>query len=79
MVHDVLADTEGDAFSYSTDERTMYNHQKRSGGSLLSKMKKFVENFYSSRGEKGVIGREKEVEEAPVLKPRKGMRYQFTA
>lgn len=50
-------------------------------------MKAFVQSFYRSRGaERGVIARDAQsvvagVEEdaAPVLQPRRGMRYAFTA
>ena len=75
---------EGDAFAYATDERTMevrkLKHQKRADASpsLKAKMKAFVANFYRSQGEKMHVVR-REVEEAPVLKPRRGFRYPFSA
>lgn len=52
---------------------------------LLQKMKNFVKNFYRQRGEKSLIARDDaevmavEEDAAPVLKPRRGMRYSFTA
>lgn len=46
-------------------------------------MRAFVANFYRQRGksDKGLIARDaQDVQEmAPVLKPRRGMRYSFTA
>lgn len=47
-------------------------------------MKTFVKTFYASRGvDKGIIARDaqlvSEEDAAPVLKPRRGMRYAFTA
>lgn len=74
----------------SYDERTM---QKRSGGSsvsrkksLLAKMRQFVEEFYLRKGMKhkanmvaNVASDAEEIGEAPVLKPRKNMRYHFSA
>lgn len=47
--------------------------------SLMAKMKAFVAKFYRNRGDSSVVGKRGavEVEEAPVLKPRKGHRYQF--
>jgi len=75
------------AFESTTDERTMQErtrlrvrHQKRTDARLLAKMRAFVEKFMASKGEKGMIAaRRVDEDEAPVLKPRKGMRYQFTA
>jgi hypothetical protein len=45
----------------------------------MGKMKAFVAKFYRNRGDSSVVGKGDavEVEEAPVLKPRKGHRYQF--
>lgn len=81
-----------DNFAYATDERSMEMHRfgrnKRSEGgvkpskSLMTKMKAFVKEFYRHRGEKSVVAKREavaEVEEAPVLKPRRGYRYQFNA
>ena len=74
---------EGGTFAYATDERTMetqkLKHQKRTGSTpSVAQMKAFVKHYYNHRGEKTVIAR-REVEEAPVLKPGKGMKYQFRA
>ncbi|KAK5133226.1 hypothetical protein LTR08_008061 [Meristemomyces frigidus] len=78
-----------DAFESTTDERTMVERSrsrsrfhKRSDDTTVAKMRQFVEAFMRSKGETGMIGaRAESVEEAPVLKPRKGtpMRYRFTA
>ncbi|KAK3702213.1 hypothetical protein LTR37_015045 [Vermiconidia calcicola] len=84
----VRADSDGAAFTYATDERTMamQGHQKRghddgdkANPALWRKMRAFVKNYLSRhRGEQRQHER-REVEEAPVLKPRKGLRYSFTA
>ncbi|KAK5111617.1 hypothetical protein LTR85_011795 [Meristemomyces frigidus] len=78
-----------DAFEATTDERTMLERrrnrsrfQKRSDTGLTAKMRAFVTGFMRSNGETGMIGArrvESGVEEAPVLKPRKGMRYRWSA
>lgn len=78
-----------DAFEATTDERTMLERsrnrtrfQRRSEAGLAAKMREFVTNFMSNKGETGMIGErriESGVEEAPVLKPRKGMRYRWSA
>jgi hypothetical protein len=78
---------EGENFAYATDERTMemrrFGHQKRaeSSSSLTDRMKAFVQSFYRGQGESTMVGRRDvgEMEEAPVLKPRRGYRYQFNA
>ncbi|TKA26959.1 hypothetical protein B0A54_16645 [Friedmanniomyces endolithicus] len=68
-------------FDSTTDERTMHERtrfQKRDTDSALTtKMRKFVEDFYRRRGMSSMIS-PREPEEAPVLKPRKGMRYRYT-
>ncbi|KAK0265899.1 hypothetical protein LTR35_017083 [Friedmanniomyces endolithicus] len=67
-------------FDSTTDERTMHERtrfQKRDTNSaLMTKMRKFVEDFYRRRGTSSMIS-PREPEEAPVLKPRKGMRYRY--
>lgn len=76
-----------DAFEATTDERTMLERSrnrmrfhKRSDASTVAKLRQFVTEFMRSKGETGLIGvRAEDVEEAPVLKPRKGMRYRFSA
>ena len=78
-----------DAFESTTDERTMRErsrlrsrrHQKRTDDGLLAKMRSFVDGFMAMRAEEGLIGAKREREEedeAPVLKPRTGMRYRFS-
>jgi len=54
-------------------------HQKRTDAGVIAKMRQFVEDFMASRGQEGMIGARRAVDEAPVLKPRKGMRYRFAA
>lgn len=54
----------------------MLELQRRDDAGLIAKMRTFVSNFMAAKGETGVIDAR---EEAPVLKPRKGMRYRFTA
>ncbi|TKA65165.1 hypothetical protein B0A55_09665 [Friedmanniomyces simplex] len=73
------------AFESTTDERTMLErtrYQKRDTDSaLMAKMRKFVEDFYRRKGLPSMIAwraAERKMEEAPVLKPRKGMRYRYT-
>ncbi|KAK4546588.1 hypothetical protein LTR36_001805 [Oleoguttula mirabilis] len=80
-----------DAFEATTDERTMLERsrnrsrfQKRGDAGLTAKMRQFVTDFMRSKGETGMIGARRvesvaDVEEAPVLKPRKGMRYRWSA
>ena len=81
-----------DPFDSTTDERTMLvrNYQPRNarlrkrydnGLGLVPKMKQFVEDFMHSKGLSTMIARstEETVDEAPVLKPKRGMRYKFTA
>lgn len=62
-------------------ERSMRSRKR--GTTTVAKLKAFVENFMRSKGEANFIGRRarevEEVEEAPVLKPRRGMRYKSTA
>ncbi|KAI7706748.1 hypothetical protein KC353_g12060 [Hortaea werneckii] len=62
-------------FDSTTDERTMLERKREDAG-LIQKMRIFVHNYMAAKGKTGVI----EVrDEVPVLKPRKGMRYRFTA
>ena len=75
-----------DAFEATTDERTMlernrnrFAFQKRSEAGLIAKMRSFVTDFMSSESKTGMIEARARAEEAPVLKPKKGMRYRFTA
>ena len=78
---------EGENFAYATDERTMEMRraglQKRDEASLslMDRMKAFVQNFYRGQGESSLVGKRDvaEMEEAPVLKPRRGYRYHFNA
>ncbi|KAK0276940.1 hypothetical protein LTR91_013864 [Friedmanniomyces endolithicus] len=68
-------------FESTTDERTMHErtlyHERDTDSALFAKVRKFVEDFYRRRGMSSMIGR-RELEEAPVLTPRKGMRYRYT-
>ncbi|KAK4561768.1 hypothetical protein LTR86_004447 [Recurvomyces mirabilis] len=81
-----------DSFGFTTDERTMLvrGYQPRNArlrrrvdndAGLVPKMKQFVEDFMRSKGLTTMIARSTEdtVDEAPVLKPKRGMRYRFTA
>ena len=55
--------------------------REEAGLSLTERMRAFVQRFYRGQGETSVVG-ERDVgvmEEAPVLKPRRGYRYQFNA
>ena len=80
-----------DSFDSTTDERTMLVRSYRprnarlrrrydAGAGLVPKMKQFVEDFMRSKGLTNMIARspEEAVDEAPVLKPKRGMRYRFT-
>ena len=62
-------------FDSTTDERTMLERKREDAG-LIQKMRIFVHNYMTAKGKTGVIEARDEV---PVLKPRKGMRYRFTA
>ena len=55
-------------------------HQKRAaaGQSLRDRMKAFVKEFYRKQDGRAAVG-PREAEDAPVLKPRKGFRYNFSA
>ncbi|KAK5688645.1 hypothetical protein LTS10_000623 [Elasticomyces elasticus] len=71
-------------FESTTDERTMLERtQKRGTGSAtVAKLKKFVESYYRKKGVPSMIGRrvaEADVDEAPVLKPRRNIRYRIPA
>lgn len=71
-------DGEGNAFASATNERSIEaSVLRRSGASLMDQMRGFVEGYMRSKGLDAVIARrgggEGEVE-APVLKPRRGMR-----
>ena len=78
-------DEQGSAFTYATDERTMdmrrFKHQKRESPSpsMLAKMKAFVKDFWHKQGDERVIRDYRDLDEAPVLKPKKGWNYQFRA
>ena len=54
----------------------MVKYGKRDDASLLKKMRKFVTKFMKEHGEESLIEAR---EEAPVLKPKRGMRYRFQA
>lgn len=75
----------GSDFSFATDERTMASHltaHKRAAPispTLLAKMKTFVKTFYRDRAETSAMARSDEAGMAPVLKPRKGIKYRFNA
>ena len=91
---DVRVFDDPDAFESTTDERTMQERRRRrsklhrrqkrdttTDAGLLAQMRQFVDGFMASRGDSvGFIGarRVEEHDEAPVLRPRKGMRYSFT-
>ncbi|GAB1739272.1 hypothetical protein NU219Hw_g4018t1 [Hortaea werneckii] len=62
-------------FDSTTDERTMLERKREDAG-LIQRMRTFVHNYMAAKGKTGVIEARDEV---PVLKPRKGMRYRFTA
>ncbi|KAI6900413.1 hypothetical protein KC318_g7947 [Hortaea werneckii] len=62
-------------FDSTTDERTMLERKREDAG-LIQRMRTFVHNYMAAKGRTGVIETRDEV---PVLKPRKGMRYRFTA
>ncbi|RMY75930.1 hypothetical protein D0863_02274 [Hortaea werneckii] len=62
-------------FDSTTDERTMLERKREDAG-LIQRMRTFVHNYMAAEGKAGVIEARDEV---PVLKPRKGMRYRFTA
>ncbi|RMZ33398.1 hypothetical protein D0859_02472 [Hortaea werneckii] len=62
-------------FDSTTDERTMLERKREDAG-LIQRMRTFVHNYMAAKGKAGVIEARDEV---PVLKPRKGMRYRFTA
>ncbi|KAI7287250.1 hypothetical protein KC345_g644 [Hortaea werneckii] len=62
-------------FDSTTDERTMLERKLEDAG-LIQRMRTFVHNYMAAEGKSGAIEARDEV---PVLKPRKGMRYRFTA
>ncbi|KAI6824516.1 hypothetical protein KC367_g602 [Hortaea werneckii] len=62
-------------FDSTTDERTMLERKREDAG-LIQRMRTFVHNYMVAKGKAGVVEARDEV---PVLKPRKGMRYRFTA
>ncbi|KAI7089791.1 hypothetical protein KC356_g2182 [Hortaea werneckii] len=62
-------------FDSTTDERTMLERKREDAG-LIQRMRTFVHNYMVAKGKAGVIEARDEV---PVPKPRKGMRYPFTA
>ena len=72
-------------FASTTDERSMARAVSRKRTSTtVAMMKAFVESFMRSKGQPNFIGRraeEVDMDQAPVLKPRRGkpMRYRFTA
>lgn len=55
--------------------RNSFFHKRNEAG-MIAKMRAFVNNYMAKEGKPGMIEAR---EEAPVLKPRKGMRYRFTA
>ncbi|KAK5108770.1 hypothetical protein LTR62_007830 [Meristemomyces frigidus] len=72
-----------DAFDLTTDERTMARLRRRDQeAGMMTKMKSRVEEAMHARGITNMISQRGVYDfndEAPVLKPRKGMRYHFTA
>lgn len=72
-------------FASALDERTMLarkpvvKYGKRSEATLLEQMKQFVSNFMARKAEGVIETRGEAEEEAPVLRPRKGTKYAFTA
>ncbi|KAI6810873.1 hypothetical protein KC332_g4979 [Hortaea werneckii] len=70
-----VARAAGVDFDSTTDERTMLERKREDAG-LIQRMRTFVHNYMVAKGKAGVVEARDEV---PVLKPRKGMRYRFTA
>ena len=71
-------------FAYAPDKRTLESRsklnlrRKRSSEGMYGKMKDFVKGFMQSEGKADLVGRRAIDEEAPVLKPKKVMRYYFS-
>lgn len=79
------AGVEGE-FSYAPDKRTLETRrnrmliEKRDASTGYKAMKSFVNDFMRKAGKGNVVSkRSVEVDEAPVLKPKKMMRYYFSA
>ena len=70
-------------FSFATDERTMASHLRKRGEpanpALLAKMKKFVRKFYLNQGKEVPLVRSELAGMAPVLRPKRDMKYHFNA
>lgn len=73
-----------DEFAYSPDRRTLETRkqdrlsEKRDSPGLYGAMKSFVNNFWKHEGKGRLIARRAD-DDAPILKPKKSMRYYFSA